>query len=101
VKEIRRVLKPGGKAFIETPNLMGAGFHYWDDPTHRTVFTKTMAEKLFNDFSEVTVVEERYVPKVKGFFNAARIPFAYRLIARAVPEGLMKPTNRLYCKLIK
>ena len=45
--EIRRVLKPGGIAFITVPDIMKYKFHFWDDVTHKRPFNKNSLRFLF------------------------------------------------------
>jgi len=46
-REIRRMLKPGGIAFITVPNILKYGFHFWDDVTHKRPFNETSLRFLF------------------------------------------------------
>ncbi len=45
--EIRRVLRPGGIAFITVPDIMKYKFHFWDDVTHKRPFNKSSLRFLF------------------------------------------------------
>jgi SAM-dependent methyltransferase len=38
VRDIHRVLRPGGRLLLLQPNYLRKPNHYWDDPTHRTAF---------------------------------------------------------------
>jgi SAM-dependent methyltransferase len=57
MKECRRVLKPGGKAIIVTPNVRAVGFDFYVDYTHIRPFTTTSLERVAYDagFSRHTV----------------------------------------------
>lgn len=57
MKECLRVLKPGGKAIIVTPNVQSLGFEFYVDYTHIRPFTKTSLERIAYDagFSRFTV----------------------------------------------
>ena len=45
--EIRRVLKPGGIAFITVPDIMKYKFRFWDDVTHKRPFNSSSLRFLF------------------------------------------------------
>jgi SAM-dependent methyltransferase len=38
IRDVRRVLRPGGHLLLIQPNYLRNPVHYWDDPTHRTAF---------------------------------------------------------------
>jgi SAM-dependent methyltransferase len=38
LRDIHRVLRPGGRLILLQPNYARNQAHYWDDPTHRTAF---------------------------------------------------------------
>jgi SAM-dependent methyltransferase len=46
VREVRRVLRPGGRVFASSPD---AQRWVWDDYTHRRPFTRKSFRKLFED----------------------------------------------------
>jgi SAM-dependent methyltransferase len=58
MKECHRVLKPGGKAVIVTPNVQSIGFRFYADYTHIRPFTRTSLERVAFDagFSSYTVL---------------------------------------------
>jgi len=58
MKECHRVLKPGGRAVIVTPNVQSIGFKFYADYTHIRPFTKTSLERVAYDagFSQYTVL---------------------------------------------
>ena len=45
--EIRRVIKPGGVAFITVPDIMKYKFRFWDDVTHKRPFNAKSLRFLF------------------------------------------------------
>lgn len=53
--EIRRVLKPGGIAFITVPDIMKYKFRFWNDITHKRPFTRDAMRFLFESHGMVTV----------------------------------------------
>jgi len=46
VKQIRRVLRPGGFVYIRTPNLECVKWNFWDDYTHVKPFTPRSLDHL-------------------------------------------------------
>lgn len=54
--EMRRVLKPGGLAFVTVPNILRYKFHFWDDATHKHPFTPSSLRHLF-ECQELETVE--------------------------------------------
>jgi len=57
MKECLRVLKPGGRAVIVTPDVQRVGFEFYIDYTHIRPFTSTSLERIADDagFSTYTV----------------------------------------------
>jgi SAM-dependent methyltransferase len=49
MKECLRVLKPGGRAVIVTPNVQVVGFEFYIDYTHIRPFTRTSLERIAYD----------------------------------------------------
>lgn len=61
LKEIKRILKPGGKAVISTPNCpYMLSKNFWDDYTHQRPFTKMSLEMIAYDagFKKILVYED-------------------------------------------
>lgn len=89
-REVHRVLRPGGTAYVETPNWTSAlvpsigwrreqhqPFNFYDDPTHVKPWSATgISEFLASacELESVTVGVRRNWPRVP--FDLVRIPFA-------------------------
>ncbi|MGA3244260.1 MAG: class I SAM-dependent methyltransferase [Bacteroidota bacterium] len=58
MKECLRVLKPGGRAVVVTPNVRAVGFEFYIDYTHIRPFTSTSLERIAYDagFSTYSVL---------------------------------------------
>jgi SAM-dependent methyltransferase len=62
VREVRRVLRPGGRVFASSPD---AQRWVWDDYTHRRPFTRKSFRRLFQDHG-LTVEKLGYESVVPG-----------------------------------
>ncbi len=62
VREVRRVLRPGGRVFASSPD---AQRWVWDDYTHRRPFTRKSFRKLFED-QRMTVEQLGYESVMPG-----------------------------------
>lgn len=61
--EVRRVLRPGGHLLLVQPNFRLAPRTYFDDYTHRTIFTdRSLADRVTAQGFEVVRVEARFLP---------------------------------------
>jgi SAM-dependent methyltransferase len=77
LKEVSRVLRPGGKLIVVQPNFRLEPRRYFDDYTHKTIFT----DSGFGDFLtslgwSVVRVEPRFLP----FSMKSRLPKAGWLV---------------------
>jgi SAM-dependent methyltransferase len=84
VGEVRRVLRPGGRAFASSPD---AQRWVWDDYTHRRPFTRKSFRMLFADggFEVERVGYESVMPGtgiVSGWTRRKRRPRTLALLAR-------------------
>ncbi|HEY4489338.1 MAG TPA: class I SAM-dependent methyltransferase [Candidatus Paceibacterota bacterium] len=77
MKEIHRVLTPGGRAVILTPNIPYMLPHFWDDYTHIRPFTKAALTMIARDagFVDVNVREDfRTMPLLGRLMRAFSLP---------------------------
>ena len=60
LKEVRRVLKPGGTAVMLTPNIPYELDNFWDDYTHKRPFTKKALKMIAYNagFTDIKVSED-------------------------------------------
>lgn len=60
LKEIKRVLKPGGTAIVLTPNIPYSFDTFWDDYTHKRPFTRKALEMIAYDagFTDIKISED-------------------------------------------
>jgi SAM-dependent methyltransferase len=72
VDDVSRLLKPGGRLIIIQPNFRYAAKHYFDDYTHRSVFTDVSLPNLLRAHGfRVDHLQPRFLPySMRG----ARVP---------------------------
>jgi ubiquinone/menaquinone biosynthesis C-methylase UbiE len=78
LREVRRVLRPGGRLIVVQPNFRLEPRRYFDDYTHKTIYT----DNGFRDFLkslgwEIVHVEPRFTP----FSMNSRLPTAEWLVS--------------------
>jgi len=77
--EIRRVLKAGGKFIAMQPNYKYFSAHYFDDYTHRQIFTHiSFADLLRNYGFEIEHIKPKFLPATFKQ-KLPRIPFLVKL----------------------
>lgn len=103
VDDLRRLLKPGGRLIIIQPNFRYASKHYFDDYTHRSVFTDVSLPNLLCAHGfEIDCVQPRFLPysmrgtklpirswTVRAYLRSPFKPMAGQMlvIAHRGPEG--------------
>src|SRR5262249_39187867 len=79
VDEARRGLRPTGRLMLLQPNFRLAPRRYFDDYTHRTIFThQSLRDYLTSRSFEVERVEPRFLPLTMK----SRLSFGHRSLPR-------------------
>jgi SAM-dependent methyltransferase len=88
VADVRRLLKPGGRFVIVQPNFRYAWRRYFDDYTHRAIFTDVSLPALLRSRGyEVERVQARFLP----YSMRGAGPLARRWLVRAYLRSPVKP----------
>lgn len=83
ISEVRRVLKSGGTFVIIQPNFAFAYRRYFDDYTHRQIFTHVSLSTLLESFYfEIIAVEPKFLPLTIRE-RLPRVPFFVKLYLRS------------------
>jgi ubiquinone/menaquinone biosynthesis C-methylase UbiE len=98
IAEVRRVLKAGGRVVLVQPNFRLRPKEYFDDYTHRTIFTdRSLADFLEASGFEVEHVEPRFLPltmKSRLSFGHALVPLYLRLPYRPLAGQMLVVARR-------
>lgn len=74
--EFYRILKPGGSLVIETPHKISyyvprfLGYNFWQDPTHKTAYTKRTLSELTSRFK---IKKIKIDSSIHNYFNKSSI----------------------------
>lgn len=96
--EVHRVLQPGGHLLLVQPNFRLAPRNYFDDYTHRTIFTdRSLADRVAARGFEVVRVEPRFLPlTLKSRLRAGHrlVPWYLRLPWRPLAGQMLVVARR-------
>jgi SAM-dependent methyltransferase len=88
VGDLHRLLKPGGRLLVIQPNFRYASAVYFDDYTHRSVFTDVSLPALLQSRGfEIDLVQARFLPYS---MRATRLPIR-RWLVRSYLASPVKP----------
>lgn len=92
MKEVKRVLKKGGKLILMQPNYRLSYKNYFDDPTHKKVFSDASLESfLLSNDMKIVLKMPRFLP-FSMRSNSSLIPnYLLPLIVRAYIHFPFKP----------
>ena len=96
--EIHRVLAPGGRIMLVQPNFRLAPKTYFDDYTHRTIFTdRSLSDRLLAEGFRLLHVEARFLPltmksRLRG--GSRLIPLYLRLPFRPLAGQMLHIAER-------
>ena len=74
--EIRRILKPAGVLWMDTPDIEACGANFWNDPTHVHPYTRASLRTLLemHGFGNV-LVTPNYRCKPRHYYDGSRFSF--------------------------
>jgi len=92
MKEIRCVLKKGGKLILMQPNYRLAYKNYFDDPTHKKVFSDAALESFLLSYDfKIILKKSRFLPFSMRSDSSLIPRFLLPLIVRAYIHSPLKP----------
>lgn len=98
VAEVHRVVKPRGRLILVQPNFRLKPKEYFDDYTHRTIFTdRSLVDFLNASGFRVEHVEPRFLPltmKSRLSFGHALVPWYLRLPYRPLAGQMLVVAER-------
>ena len=76
LSEVKRILKPGGALWMDTPDIDACGTDFWNDPTHVHPYNRRSMRKLLEmyDFVEI-IISPNYRCKSKKFYRESKLNF--------------------------
>jgi SAM-dependent methyltransferase len=76
LNEVKRILKPGGVLWMDTPDIQACKAKFWNDPTHVHPYTRTSFQILMemNGFTDV-LITPNYRCKPKKFYHNSNFNF--------------------------
>ena len=76
LREIKRILKPGGALWMDTPDIEACGVKFWNDPTHVHPYTRASLRTLLemHGFRNV-LVTPNYRCKPKNYYGDSNFAF--------------------------
>jgi hypothetical protein len=84
IADVSALLKPGGRFIVIQPNFRYAYRHYFDDYTHRSVFTDTSLATLLRAHGLRTeLVQPRFLPYSMKDTSAPIAPWIVRAYLRS------------------
>lgn len=92
MKEVKRILKPSGRLILMQPNYRLASKNYFDDPTHKKVFSDASLESfLISHNMKIVLKMPRFLP-FSMRSNSSLIPdFLLPLVVHTYIHSPIKP----------
>ncbi|MCI5157276.1 MAG: class I SAM-dependent methyltransferase [Candidatus Electrothrix sp. AUS1_2] len=95
VAELKRICKPNGYIYVETPShrsiLMPIGVNFWDDPTHIRPYSRISLRKLF-ETQNLDIIKDG----VKRSFAGIFFGFPYMIIGKFLKDPMSRVIFPIY-----